>query len=95
LYIFDGVTPTTLPNADMLIINPPSTTPLYTVGERVEQPFVLQTVPNDPLTAFVDFDRVNLQAYRQVQADWAKPLITANDAPVFMAGKSMGNKSRC
>ncbi|MFZ4825790.1 MAG: vWA domain-containing protein [Phototrophicaceae bacterium] len=92
LYIFDGVTPTTLPNADMLIINPPSTTPLYTVGERVEQPFVLQTVPNDPLTAFVDFDRVNLQAYRQVQADWAKPLITANDAPIFMAGEINGQQ---
>ena len=92
LYIFDGVTPSTLPDADMLIINPPTTTPLYTVGERVEQPFVLQTVPNDPLTAFISFDRVNLQAYRQIQADWAKPLITANDAPVFMAGEINGQQ---
>ena len=92
LYIFDGATPTTLPNADMLIINPVTNTPLYTVGERVEQPFITQTIPNDPLTAFISFDRVNVWVYTQVQADWAKPLITANNAPLFMAGEVNGQQ---
>lgn len=101
LYIFDGWLPPTLPNGDLLIINPPNSTALFTVGTLLERPQDLtaddptaniRVQTSDPRMTFVDFANVNLRAFRQVSASWAEPLIEANGGPLLLAGETDGRQ---
>jgi Ca-activated chloride channel homolog len=101
LYIFDGWLPETLPDGDLLIIDPPESTALFTVGAELTQPESLD-VPdpttnirvrtNDPRMAFVDFSTVNLRAFKLISASWAEPLIEANGGPLLLAGETDGRQ---
>lgn len=101
LYVFDGWLPPTLPDGDMLIINPPDSTELFTVGAELTQPEQLdlpdptaniRVHTNDPRMVFVDFATVNLRAFRQVSASWAETLIEADGGPLLLAGESDGRQ---
>jgi Ca-activated chloride channel family protein len=99
LYIFDGWLPPTLPDGDLLIINPPGSTTLFTVGavlERTDQaddPTAnLRVDTGDPRMTFVDFSTVNLRAFRQVSAPWADTLIEADGGPLLLAGETDGRQ---
>lgn len=87
LYIFDGWLPETLPTGDMLLINPPRSTPLFTLGDyntETTNPFVH---PTDSRVAFVDFNEVSLLRFRDVfNVEWAESLITLDGGAVLMAG---------
>lgn len=91
LYLFDNWLPATLPEADMLIINPPANTPLFTVadGEPVTGGRLQVTAPDHPLMTFVDLSDTNLSRFRPVTpvGGWATPLATTNDTPVLWAGE--------
>ncbi len=93
LYILDGWLPATLPEGDLLIINPPRSTDLFTVGaenETMTNPLV-QT--NDPRMAFVDFQDVHVLSFREISgADWANPLINADEGPLLLAGEIDGRQ---
>ena len=101
LYIFDGWLPETLPDGDLLIIDPPESTALFTVGAELTQPETLD-IPdptsnirvrtNDPRMAFVDFSTVNLRAFKLVSASWAETLIEANGGPLLLAGETDGRQ---
>ncbi len=93
LYILDGWLPNVLPEGDLLIINPPRSTPLFTVGEESRNPGQVRVQSDDPRMNFVDFDSVSLLAYRQISgADWAQTLISAADGPLLLAGEVDGRQ---
>ena len=86
LYVFDGWTPPTLPPGDLLIVNPPESTALYTVGATSEQTTNPTVRREDPRMTFVDFSGVNLLKFKQVRAAWAQPLISVDGGPLLLAG---------
>jgi Ca-activated chloride channel homolog len=93
LYIFDGWLPTTLPDGDLLIINPPRTTPLFTVGAEVEGAENIIVNSDDPRMAFVDFGDVNVLKFKTVTgADWADNLITSDNGTLLLAGETDGRQ---
>lgn len=86
LYIFDRWLPPTLPNADMLFIDPPASTSLFVVGEPSTATGNPTVRTSDPRMAFVDFGGVNVAAFKPVSAEWADPLISVDGGPLLLAG---------
>ena len=93
LYIFDSWLPPTLPQGDLLIVNPPSDTALFTVGAESSRTANPRARADDPRTAFVDFSNVRILAFREVAgADWADTLIAADGGPLLLAGSPGGQQ---
>jgi hypothetical protein len=93
LYVFDGWLPDSLPEGDLLIINPPESTPLFTLAgesQAVNNPVVEAA---DPRVAFVDFSSVALLRFRLLDnVGWADPLIRAEGGPLLLAGEIDGRQ---
>jgi Ca-activated chloride channel homolog len=93
LYVLDGWLPAALPEGDVLIINPPRSTDLFTVGAEntvTTNPLVLAS---DPRMTFVDFQDVNVLSFREISdADWATPLINVDGGPLLLAGEIDGRQ---
>ncbi len=88
LYIFDGWLPNSLPTGDMLLVNPPSSTPLFTVGGSLEAPDLIEvSSAESAITAYVDLDEMSLLQYRALTADWAEALVTAPEGALLLAGE--------
>jgi hypothetical protein len=95
LYILDGWLPTDgqLPDGDLLIINPPSSTSLFTVGAESKPDDTIRVKSNDPRTTFVDFKDVNILKFKALTgADWADSLITTDTGPLLIAGEQDGRQ---
>lgn len=92
LVVLDSWLPPQLPDGDLLIINPPSSTPLFAVGEITTATGNLRVDRADPRMTYVDFDAVNLLQFRQVQAEWAQPLIVAEGGALLLAGEVDGRQ---
>lgn len=89
LYVFNGWLPNRLPNGDMLIINPPSSTPVFAVGPPIEAASDIEVVDSEsPITDFVDLDEMSLLQFRPVTADWAAPLIRTAEGDILLAGEA-------
>jgi hypothetical protein len=86
LYIFDRWLPPALPNADMLFIDPPASTPLFAVGEPSTATGNPTVRSSDPRMTFVDFGGVNVATFKPVSAAWADPLISVDGGPLLLAG---------
>ncbi|MEO8392935.1 MAG: VWA domain-containing protein [Chloroflexota bacterium] len=92
LYIFDGWVPPTLPQGDMLFVNPPSSTSLFAVGQESTQTTNPRVQRNDPRMTYVDFSNVNILKFKQVAASWAQPLIQVDGGPLLLAGEQDGHQ---
>jgi hypothetical protein len=92
LYIFDSYLPDTLPDGDLLIINPPRSTSLFTVGAQSDQTANPAVASDDPRMTFVDFDNVHVLAFKPVSADWAEPLVTVEGGTLLLAGEVDGRQ---
>jgi len=93
LYIFDGWLPPTLPAGDLLVLNPPSDTALFTVGAESDRSAGIVVNADDPRTAFVDFSAVSVRAFREVaDTGWAEALISADGGPLLLAGDADGRQ---
>jgi hypothetical protein len=90
--ILDGWLPTTLPSSDLLIVNPPASSSLFSVGEVVEPVTGIRVQRGDPRMTFVDFSTVNLLRLRQVSAAWAQPLIESDAGALLLAGETEGRQ---
>lgn len=90
LYVFDGWLPNILPDGDMLIINPPRGTSLFTVGDEIEDTANIRLVQrDDPRLAFVDVSEMNLRAFRRVtDTGWADVLIEADGGALLLSGET-------
>lgn len=92
LYIFDGWLPPVLPEADLLIINPPASATLFTMGEQQELEGRPRVNRADPRMTYVDFDSVNIAAFTSVTASWADALIEVDNGPLLLAGNVGGRQ---
>lgn len=93
VYIFDRWLPPELPDGDLLIINPPRSTDLFTVGAEITQTGNIQVARNDPRAQYVDFNNVNILAFNQISnVDWATPLVSAAGGPLILAGDVDGRQ---
>src|SRR5574341_863209 len=92
LYVFDGWLPDELPQTDMLIINPPRSTPYFVVQQPfTDTAFVRQA--DDPIMAFVDFSDVAIrEAVRVETSGWAQPLAEAEGGPLLLVGQVGGQR---
>lgn len=100
LVVFDGWLPPVLPDNDLLIINPPTSTMLFDVGRTLEReadgtagPTAhIRPVGADARLRFVNLAAVNLLRFREVSANWAEPLIEADGGPLLLAGETGGRR---
>lgn len=91
LYIFDGVVPPELPNANLLFVNP-SSNPLFEVGETYNE-FQNMQVDQHALTNFVDWSNVHILQAKTVQTPaWAETLIESDSGPLVFAGETKGQR---
>ncbi|MCY4538510.1 MAG: hypothetical protein OXE52_09815, partial [Chloroflexi bacterium] len=88
LYVFDNWLPNELPDADLLIVNPPNTTALFSVGSSVDSGASIEvTAVESPVTAYVDLDEMSLLSFRELRAGWAEALIRAEDGDLLLVGE--------
>src|SRR5450432_1061775 len=93
LYVFDGTLPTTLPNADLLIVNPPNDTSLFKVGAEQSVATGVTVLPDDPRTRFLKFNDVNILKFKTITgADWADVLVNSKNGPLLLAGEVNGHR---
>lgn len=92
LTIFDGWTPVTLPQGDLMFVNPPASTSLFAVGASSDQTGNPRVQRDDPRMTYVDFNNVNLLAFKQVAANWADPLISVDGGALLLAGETEGRQ---
>jgi Ca-activated chloride channel homolog len=94
LYVFNNYLPSVLPDADMLIINPPDSTSLFTITGESEQPGRLEIASRShPLTTFLNVSNVSLRTFKQVDTGaWANPIINSQDGTIVYAGEDEGRQ---
>jgi Ca-activated chloride channel family protein len=93
LYVFDGWTPTTLPDGNLLFIDPPDSTSLFIVGDTTTDTGNIIVKRDDPRMTFVDFTNVSLLQFRTLTGiNWADTLIRADGGPLLIAGEVDGRK---
>ncbi len=92
-YIFNNWLPETLPNADMLIINPPADTPFFT---RAEAPLpggtAIVSNQQHPLLTFIEANNINIRELTPITAPGLETLLTVGDIPALLAGENAGNQ---
>jgi hypothetical protein len=92
-YLFEGYLPTTLPNADMLIVNPPRSSRLFTLGAFSDQTQGIEVIqPDHPLLTYADFSAVNLRELRTVESDLLQPVIVAEGGALLWAVEQDGQQ---
>ncbi len=90
LYVLDGVLPDTLPDGDLLLVNPPRGTDFFTLGDSGVPTTELSVHPGDlrvrNLGVFVE--AVNVRSYRTVgDVAWGTVLVRAGNDPLVVAGE--------
>lgn len=91
LYIFDGITPPQLPNANLLFVNPESN-PFFTVRGTVNE-FENVQVNEHALTRFVDWTNVHVLQAKSIQPpSWAEVLVESDSGPLVFAGEAGGQR---
>lgn len=94
LVILDGFVPETLPDTDLLIINPPVGAPgLATHPLAAESP-VLRSLRSSPLVASVDLQSLRLgQMVRLDVPQWAHAVAEGPSGPLILQGYRSGRKA--
>ena len=95
LYVFDGVAlPNPLPQADMLIINPPaaSTSDDFLNVTGIFSDTVAIRLADSPLLQFVEWREVHVRQAKNVEAPWAQTLVEAEGGPLILTGEQNGQR---
>jgi hypothetical protein len=94
LVVFDGFVPQVLPStASLLVIDPPSESPLVRAGDELPVVSIHATQPASPLLSNVALDTVHINRTRQLQLpDWADPVLETADTPLLIAGERQGQR---
>ena len=89
LYVFDSWLPNALPARDMLIVNPPSSTALFSLGAQLPATDEITVAAEDSaLAAYVDLDEMSLLQYRAIEAPWAQTLFQSEAGAILLAGEA-------
>lgn len=88
LYVFDGWLPPTLPDANMLIINPPASTSLFTVGPVIKTAQSFAVLADDPRTRYLKFNDINIREYETLSSTVLTDMLVKVDGnPLILAGQ--------
>jgi von Willebrand factor type A domain/Aerotolerance regulator N-terminal len=92
LVIFEGNVPATLPDAPILAIAPPRSSPLGEVSGTLRDPGIGSLDPDEPILRYVDLSTVHIaEAAKLTLPDWARPVIPGpKGAPLLYAGTRAG-----
>lgn len=89
LYVFDSTLPDKLPDGDLLLINPPTKTDFFSLGETLAPVGAITAHPDDPRVRNlgVYLESVNLKKYTVLGGvDWGTALIQVDGHPLVLAG---------
>lgn len=95
LYILDGWLPEgeELPAGDLLIIDPPQSTSLFTITGESEETQNPEINRNDPRMTFVNFANVNISRFKTISGiGWADELIWTDGGPLLVVGEQGGRQ---
>ncbi len=90
LVVLDGVVPVSLPDSDLLFVNPPLSTSFFTLGEAVQGVRVVTTHPEDLRARNLDpfVNSLNLVNYTRLEnIPWATVLLSADGNALVAAGE--------
>jgi Ca-activated chloride channel family protein len=91
--VLDGLLPEILPPGDLLIVNPPRSTELFTVGGVFTGTQITRVENEDPLLRYVDLRDVHIARARLVTPPgWMRVLVQAEGGPLLLAGESEGRR---
>jgi Ca-activated chloride channel homolog len=92
-YVLDGYLPTNLPSGDMLIINPPRSSELFTLGSAESGIGDINTLEaTHPLMQFVEMNAINFRQIRALQSNALEPLVTLNEIGLVWAAENNGRQ---
>ena len=94
LLVFDGVVPDEPPAVPALYLDPGADGPFGTVGERIENPVIDRTDPEEPVLRFVDLATVHIGRARGVEAaDGMRAVVeTTGGSPLVAVGDIGGQR---
>lgn len=93
LVILDGFVPQTLPEADLLLMNPPLGAPGLVTRPAGTEASVLRSKRDNPLIASVDLQSLRLgQTVRLETPDWARAIVEGPTGPLILEGDRNGRK---
>ncbi|WP_119072428.1 vWA domain-containing protein [Aggregatilinea lenta] len=90
LYVFDGWLPGTLPDGDLLLVNPPQSTDFFTIGAAQAASDGVSVNSDDPRMQNVApyADGITLRQVRPLSGiGWATVLVRADGQPIIVAGE--------
>lgn len=96
--IFDRTLPEaedtgSLPEANLLFIAPPASTPLFEVKGTVQRPRPARLERTHPLLEFVELNTLNIAAAQAVvPPPWGQTLIDSQQGPLLIAGQPPGRR---
>jgi hypothetical protein len=92
LFVFDGYLPPELPDAPILAIAPPETSPLGTVTGTITGPAIGQGPPDEPLLRNVDLSRLHVAEAQRIELpEWARMVLPGGaSSPLVYSGSRDG-----
>lgn len=88
LYVFDSVPlPNPLPEAEILVINPISTTTNLLEVTGIFSNTTAIRVANNPLLQFVEWSNIHIRQAQQVSAFWAEQLVEGEGGALLLVGE--------
>ncbi len=92
LVIFEGFLPTTLPDAPILAIAPPRSSPLGAVTGTLKNPGIATLDPDEPVLRYVDLSTTHIaEATKLTTPEWARTIIPGpKGSPLLYAGSRDG-----
>ncbi|MEA2651034.1 MAG: hypothetical protein QOI85_755 [Chloroflexota bacterium] len=94
LIVFDGVVPEDTPDVPALYLDPDGDGAFGTVGDRVENPVIDRTDPDEPLLRFVDLATVHIGRARELSlVDGMRAVVeTTGGNPLVAVGEVAGHR---
>jgi hypothetical protein len=94
LLVFDGIVPDDPPAVPALYLDPDADGQFGTVRERIENPAIDRTDPNEPLLRFVDLSTVHIGRARSIElADGVRAAVeTTRGNPLVAVGEVGGHR---
>lgn len=91
IYIYDGTFPDSLPNGNLLFINPPEN-PFFQVISATQE-FGSVEIADHPLTQFIEWHQVQIMKTKIIEIPlWAEALVTSDVGPLVFIGEYQSHR---
>jgi Ca-activated chloride channel homolog len=91
--VLDGFVPATLPDADLLLLNPPADAPGFSGKAIGSEATVLRSSPGNPLLGSVDLQSLRLGQTVQLETpEWARDVAEGPTGPLILQGDKAGRR---